>query len=198
VGFKTWVVGEEVLAADFNDYVQEQVVATFANAAARTSAMPAPNVGSLTFLADSRVYQWWNGTNWMPLLGVLSYVENIGPQTGISTAITDLTGLITPPIPMPAGHRVEVSAEVTFTKAGPDTASWVELHLADGGNADFQVRFSSCPAPGWVAMTATRVLTTVAGSYQFKARAATGAGFVNTQAAPNAPSWIMVKDLGAV
>lgn len=194
---KTWVVGEEVLAADFNTMVQRQVVATFSNAAARTAALPAPAIGMLTFLSDSMVYQTWNGTAWTALLGVLAYVENIGPQTGISTAITDLTGLITPAIPMSAGHRIQVSAEVGFTKSPPDSASWVELHLADGGNADFQVRFSSCPAPGWVSIGASRVLTTVSGTYTFKARAATGAGFVNTQAAPNAPSWLMVRDLGA-
>ena len=49
---KIWAVGEEVLAADFNDYVQEQVVATFPNAAARTAAIAAPLPGMLTYLAD--------------------------------------------------------------------------------------------------------------------------------------------------
>jgi len=49
---KIWAVGEEVLAADFNDYVQEQVVATFPNAAARAAAITAPIPGMLTYLAD--------------------------------------------------------------------------------------------------------------------------------------------------
>jgi hypothetical protein len=50
---KTWVVGEEVLAADFNAMVQKQVVATFANAAARTAAIPAPTPGMLSYLNDT-------------------------------------------------------------------------------------------------------------------------------------------------
>jgi len=43
---KTWVVGEEVLAADFNNYVQTQVVARFATAAARDTAWPAATAGA--------------------------------------------------------------------------------------------------------------------------------------------------------
>lgn len=40
---RTWVVGEEVLAADFNTFVQQQVVSTFANTAARDAWSSAPN-----------------------------------------------------------------------------------------------------------------------------------------------------------
>jgi len=49
---KTWVVGEEVLAADFNTFVQKQVVATFANAAARDAAIPSPTPGTACYLND--------------------------------------------------------------------------------------------------------------------------------------------------
>lgn len=194
--FKIWAVGEEVLAADFNDYVQEQTVATFANAAARSAALAAPNVGQLTFLSDTRVYHWWNGTAWLPLQGVLAYVEAVTPQTGIQ-GVTDLTGLVTPSLALPGGHRIRITAEVGFQKAGPDTSSWAELHIADGSNTSQIVRFASCPAPGWAAMTASRVLMPAAGNYVYKARAGTGGGFLNTQAAANSPNWLMVQDLGA-
>lgn len=66
---KTWVVGEEVLAADFNTMVQRQVVATFANAAARTAALPAPTEGMLTYLADVDQYQFWDGATWKVTYG---------------------------------------------------------------------------------------------------------------------------------
>lgn len=42
---KTWVVGEETLAADFNLFVQQQVVARFATVAARDAAWPAATAG---------------------------------------------------------------------------------------------------------------------------------------------------------
>lgn len=61
---KIWAVGEEVLAADFNDFVQEQVVSTFANAAARDAALPAPNIGQTCYLQDGTGLQHWDGTAW--------------------------------------------------------------------------------------------------------------------------------------
>lgn len=45
-------MGEEVLAADFNTFVQDQVVATFPNAAARSTALPSPKIGQLSYLTD--------------------------------------------------------------------------------------------------------------------------------------------------
>lgn len=50
-------MGEEVLAADFNSMVQRQVVATFANAAARDAAIPAPAPGMMCCLIDTGTLQ---------------------------------------------------------------------------------------------------------------------------------------------
>lgn len=59
---KVWVAGEEVLAADWNTYVQEQVVATFANAAQRTAQLPTPKEGQLSYLIDvAQVQQYTSG-----------------------------------------------------------------------------------------------------------------------------------------
>lgn len=51
---KTWQPGEEVLSTDFNPMVQEQVVATFANATARDAAIPAPRLGQHCYLNDTK------------------------------------------------------------------------------------------------------------------------------------------------
>src|SRR5204862_160260 len=57
---KVWVVGEEVLAADFNPYVQEQVVATFPNAAARDAALTAPKPGQHVYMVDTGLLMSWS------------------------------------------------------------------------------------------------------------------------------------------
>lgn len=74
---KTWVVGEEVLAADFNTFVQKQVVATFANSAARTAALPAPTAGMQTWLDDVKRMEVWDGAKW-----VGTRVAGLAKQTG--------------------------------------------------------------------------------------------------------------------
>jgi hypothetical protein len=63
--FKVWAVGEEVLAADFNDYLQEQIVATFPTTAARDAAITAPNEGQLAYVSASKQTYRWNGTAWV-------------------------------------------------------------------------------------------------------------------------------------
>lgn len=83
--FKTWAVGEEVLAADFQDYVANQVVATFVDAAQRTAQLPDPQAGQLSTL-DSRPGELviFTGTAWAP---VAPYV-----QTGSTVVTTNGNG----------------------------------------------------------------------------------------------------------
>src|SRR4051812_10363336 len=51
---KTWVLGEEVLATDFNTYVQNQVVVQFPNIAAR-DAWASPPVGAMCVTVDNGI-----------------------------------------------------------------------------------------------------------------------------------------------
>jgi hypothetical protein len=110
---KVWVAGEEVLAADFNPYVQEQVVATFATAAARNTAIPAPKAGQMSYLADSKRTEQWNGTAWtlpwtMPW-GRLAWAE-MTANVNASTP-TDLMTLNVATAP-PAGRLIRVGVHV--------------------------------------------------------------------------------------
>jgi hypothetical protein len=66
--FKVWAVGEETLAADFNDYVGEQVVATFTSTAARDAAIVAPVVGQMVVITTAPYpVQVYDGTAWRTL-----------------------------------------------------------------------------------------------------------------------------------
>lgn len=66
---KTWLVGEEVLAVDFNGYLQQQVVAVFPNAAARTTQWPTPPNGAMSVLTDTNPRTLWtfDGTAWVQI-----------------------------------------------------------------------------------------------------------------------------------
>jgi len=50
---KIWQSGEEIKAADVNQYLQTQAIQVFADAAARTAAIPSPTVGMATYLISN-------------------------------------------------------------------------------------------------------------------------------------------------
>jgi uncharacterized lipoprotein NlpE involved in copper resistance len=62
---KVFTAGEVLTAADVNSNLMDQAVMTFTNAAARTSAIPSPVEGMLTYLADVDLFQFYNGTIWV-------------------------------------------------------------------------------------------------------------------------------------
>lgn len=195
--YKTWVVGEEVLAADFNTFVQQQTVASMPNAAGRDTDITAPQEGQLCYLRDVNRLQVYDGTVWTTAgATVVAYVEVTANQVGIATTITDLTGLTTAALTIPAGRRLQVAAEVTFNKAAPDVTQWIQLQIADAANAVAATRFDTCIAPGLVSVHTERTISPAAGSYTYKGRANTGAGFANVQADASMPAWIRVTDLG--
>jgi hypothetical protein len=84
-GWTQWGVGEVVEAVDFQNYIQDQVVQTYADSTARTSALgTAVTEGMVSYLADTNVLQFYNGTAW-------ENVSSPGDITGV-TAGTALTG----------------------------------------------------------------------------------------------------------
>lgn len=64
-GFKTFVDGDVLSAAEVNTYLQEQAVMVFANATARTSALAAPSEGMVTYLADTNALEKYTGAAWV-------------------------------------------------------------------------------------------------------------------------------------
>ena len=63
---KVWQPGEAVISSDFNQMVQEQVVPTFATAAARDAAIPAPKVGMFCFMGDRKLLMEYTDASPVP------------------------------------------------------------------------------------------------------------------------------------
>jgi len=88
---KTWVVGEEVLAADFNTYVQNQVVPRFATVAARDAAWPAATAGAGAVSVTTDTSSVWvsTGTVWAAIpAGVVANQLNTGNYQTIAPHTT--------------------------------------------------------------------------------------------------------------
>lgn len=85
---KTWVIGEEVLATDFNTYVQEQVVATFPTAAARDAAILTPQTGQTCTVAGT--FQVFRGGSWQTDIQATSGTLPTGVPAGTVVWLTDV------------------------------------------------------------------------------------------------------------
>ncbi len=66
-GWRTWTNGEVVTDTLVQNYLQEQVINYFANAAARDAAITSPEVGMWAFLGDVLQLTFYSGFSWDPI-----------------------------------------------------------------------------------------------------------------------------------
>jgi hypothetical protein len=64
---KVFDSGEVLSATDVNSFLMNQMVMTFAGTAARGSAIGTATEGMLTYLSDSKTFEYWNGTSYVQL-----------------------------------------------------------------------------------------------------------------------------------
>lgn len=68
-------------------------VLVFASAAARNASLPSPMASQVTYLEDTKIVQYWDGSNWRTLGGGASYTTSApsNPQTGDVWVDSDAT-----------------------------------------------------------------------------------------------------------
>jgi len=72
----TFTAGEILTAANLN-VVSDATVMTFADAAARTTAIPSPTEGMVTYLASTKNLQRWTGAAWVNVVSGFTAQETI-------------------------------------------------------------------------------------------------------------------------
>jgi hypothetical protein len=180
-GYKTWAVGEEVLAADLNSYVQSQIVARFPNAGARTAQLPAPAVNQLSMRDDRPGYlERWNGSAWVDINAnsELAYAELTAPvNPSGTTAPTANTVVGTSAITLDGGP-ISVEFRSPQVQTGPGVSTSLMLNLWDGAtDLGFLGQLIS-PGSGvlTVPVHCARRLVPTAGSHAYSIRAWVPAG----------------------
>lgn len=68
-GKKTFTAGETLTASDVNTYLMEQSVMVFGGTAARSSAIPTPSEGMVSYRSDIDNLELYNGSSWLSVGG---------------------------------------------------------------------------------------------------------------------------------
>lgn len=117
---RTFQIGEVLTATNVNTFLMDQAVMTFADSAARSSAIGTATEGMLTYLADTNAYEYWDGSAYVGLvptpsgpalqtLGTATYTVASGDKqnTLVFTAAT-ATVTFSTATAFSAGDRVDI------------------------------------------------------------------------------------------
>jgi hypothetical protein len=195
---KTWVVGEEVLAADFNTYVQNQVVPAFPNVATRDSQWTAPPNGALSVTTDT--YTTWlrQAGAWVAFRpgSVLGYAQVTTAQTGIGAGGADLTGLSVA-VTVGSSRRIRITAQCVVAQqtANGHMQGYVREGTTNLGRFG-TVFMATVGGTGFFHGHA--VLTPTAGAHTYKLFGITNTGSYDMVADGTNPASILVEDIGPV
>jgi hypothetical protein len=90
LGKKTFVAGEVLLAQEVNGYLMDQSVMVFGGTAARSSAIPTPTEGMMSYRTDDDVVEVFNGSAYVGVGGATSALTLVSTTT-IGTAVASVT-----------------------------------------------------------------------------------------------------------
>lgn len=129
LGGKNWAFEEEVTSSDVNGFLADQVVMRFADAATRTagfggSGEPTLAEGMVSYLDDVNRVDFYNGSIWKPVSGIVQVVSTTKTDTftaTISTTPTDVTGLSATITPTSTSSKVLVLVYLDWSS--PNTVS---------------------------------------------------------------------------
>ena len=113
LGRKVFTAGEVLTAANVNGYLMDQSVMVFADAAARTTAIAAPDEGMVSYLSDTNAIEYYDGAAW-------AGISNPGDITAVTagTALTGggTTGDVTLNVDLAAVHTADFITDATTAR----------------------------------------------------------------------------------
>jgi hypothetical protein len=196
-GRKVFANGNTLSASDIQNYLQDQAVMYFADAASRTTAIPSPTTGMPTYRNDLNSVEVYNGSSYVPATrNVVSYVTNTVAAVSLTT--TTETGFFSAPSFTPIAGRLyeitySVGSMIKTTAAGNMT---VRLHKDNIAGATISAGVVAATSTG-MGGSFTKTTSAVLGSTAF-------VPFLSLQASNNGmdasnaiyEGSIIIKDIG--
>lgn len=193
---KAWVQGEEVLAADFNSYVQNQLTPTFTGTAQRDAQWASPPNGAVCITVDTGAFWQRIGGVWYKPFSQLGYAQTTAATNGITGAGADIAGLSVT-LTMPAGRRIRIAAYCSrLNGAASNSLGYLRI-VGDAGAILQQAQGIMSAGSFGHAVTAECFLTPSAGAHTYKVNVMAATANVNFFADGQGPGWIEVRDIGA-
>jgi hypothetical protein len=149
-GWFDFVNGQTLPASRVQDYLMDQSVMVFASAAARTSALPTPTQGMVSYLSDVKALELYAGSAWQPVMQGRNAIINGGFDfwqrgtttsglgyladrfvTGSTETVTTSQQTFSPGSP-PFGYEAQYHARVAVTSvAGAGNFTQYEQRVED-------------------------------------------------------------------
>jgi hypothetical protein len=93
VAYKVFTNGSVLQASEINDNLMNQAVIAFTNSTSRASAITSPVEGMVTYLEDTNVHEFWNGSAWVALAaGIRNPVDTTNTAAGTDALNPSTTG----------------------------------------------------------------------------------------------------------
>ena len=179
--YTTLVAGTTITAAWANTNVRDQTIGAFASTGARDSAITSPVAGMVQYLTTNLVTEGLTTRNsagqwrlpWNMPWGFIGEASRTSAQSGITTAITDVTSLSVAFTAV--ANRVYLVTGGALLEKATNAGSGL-LYLTTGGNVvvrnlvDQKMGIADIHSVSW----AVHVTGTAAGATTFKLRAQSG------------------------
>lgn len=191
---KSWAVGEEVLAADFNTYLQNQVVPAFTNVAQRDSQWAAPPNGAVCVTVDTGTCWQRIGGTWFRVFGRLGYNQR---TTAMAALTAETTVGVDVTVTVPANRLIRLDAYIRSVNgsANPNGGGFVRIKEGATVLNEAQVTINGSNIGHAVSLSRTIQPTAAAHTYGLYVA---GSGTVTVQADPTYPAWLEAWDMGPV
>ena len=125
MAYKTFANGFPLPASDLNNFLMNQSVIVFADSAARTTAIPSPVEGMLTYLQDTNAYESWNGSAFVNINDNTDAIPKSTVTTSQDLIVADGASSVT---------RLGVGTDDQVLSVVAGEVAWADASGGAGGN----------------------------------------------------------------